>query len=385
MLKLRLRGIRSFSVESEQSIDFDQNLTLIVGHNGAGKTTIIEALRVATTGSYPPNCENGKAFIFDPKFSNKPETKASIKLDFLSKEQKHVTLGRLYTLTRKQGNVLEIKKTNNMVQVPDPNGKVVKKDFTINKMDEFIPELLGVKPAILNNVTFCHQDIANWPFDDSAQLKKIFDEIFDTDRFSHIHDTHNKFLKSKREHLKKQHPEFAVTESKAKQSMKARKDLKELQCNVKDLEQEVDDKAYEVKEANAKRAAYLQEKEHLDEYRTCETNLKNARSMYEIVKHVDIDTTADTQSVTRDIDRNNQHRNEVSKNLQRAEQALVRAKTKRTNAQAEAQQHQEAVNYKKRQIADMADLEVEVSDKVGPMSKIPMYVKKIKTDIADKR
>ena len=33
----------------------------------------------------------------------------------------------------------------------------------------------------------------------------------------------------------------------------------------------------------------------------------------------------------------------------------------------------------------MADLEVEVSDKVGPMSKIPMYVKKIKTDIADKR
>ena len=226
-----------------------------------------------------------------------------------------------------------------MVQVPDPNGKLQKKDFTIQKMDEFIPELLGVKPAILNNVTFCHQDIANWPFDDSAQLKKIFDEIFDTDRFSHIHDTHAKFLKSKREHLKKQHPEFAVTESKAKQSMKARKDLVEMQRTVRDLEQEVDDKAYEVKEANARRDAYLQEKNYHDEYRTLEADLKNKRSMYEIVKHVDISSQADTQSVTRDMERNNSDRAKVSRNIQKAEQALVQAKTKRTKAQAEAQQH----------------------------------------------
>ena len=77
-------------------------------------------------------------------------------------------------------------------------------------MDENIPELIGVKPAILNNITFCHQDISNWPFDDSKQLIKIFDEIFDTDRFSLIHDTHLKFLKTKREYLKKQAPEFAV-------------------------------------------------------------------------------------------------------------------------------------------------------------------------------
>ena len=37
--KLLIRGIRSFDPQQEQVIDFQSPLTLIVGHNGAGKTT----------------------------------------------------------------------------------------------------------------------------------------------------------------------------------------------------------------------------------------------------------------------------------------------------------------------------------------------------------
>jgi DNA repair protein RAD50 len=40
---------------------------LILGHNGAGKTTIIECLRLMTTGVFPPNSDNGKSFVLDPK------------------------------------------------------------------------------------------------------------------------------------------------------------------------------------------------------------------------------------------------------------------------------------------------------------------------------
>lgn len=64
--KLLLRGIRSFSPYQENVIEFYTPLTIIVGHNGAGKTTIIEGLKYATTGDLPPNSKGG-AFVHDPK------------------------------------------------------------------------------------------------------------------------------------------------------------------------------------------------------------------------------------------------------------------------------------------------------------------------------
>lgn len=70
--KLLIKGIRSFDPHNEIPIDFGEPLSLIVGQNGAGKTTIIECLKQATTGSLPPNSKNGQSFVHDPevKFSH---------------------------------------------------------------------------------------------------------------------------------------------------------------------------------------------------------------------------------------------------------------------------------------------------------------------------
>lgn len=40
---------------------------MIVGANGCGKTTIIECLKYACTGSLPPNSGKGQYFVHDPK------------------------------------------------------------------------------------------------------------------------------------------------------------------------------------------------------------------------------------------------------------------------------------------------------------------------------
>jgi len=88
--KLAIRGIRSFDDKHVQVIEFYSPLTVIVGHNGSGKTvstlvplatlpgsttrltlvglaqTIIECLKYATTGDMPPNTKGG-AFVHDPK------------------------------------------------------------------------------------------------------------------------------------------------------------------------------------------------------------------------------------------------------------------------------------------------------------------------------
>ena len=38
--KLAIRGIRAFSPDREQAIEFESPLTMIVGANGCGKTTV---------------------------------------------------------------------------------------------------------------------------------------------------------------------------------------------------------------------------------------------------------------------------------------------------------------------------------------------------------
>jgi DNA repair protein RAD50 len=44
--------------------------------------------------------------------------------------------------------------------------------------------MLGISKAILDNIVFCHQDESLWPFSDNNTLKGIFDELFDTKKFT---------------------------------------------------------------------------------------------------------------------------------------------------------------------------------------------------------
>jgi DNA repair protein RAD50 len=81
--KLSISGVRSFAPMSRETLQFHSPLTLIVGYNGSGKTTIIECLKYATTGEQPPNSKGG-AFIHDPKLVGEREVLAQVKLRFLT-------------------------------------------------------------------------------------------------------------------------------------------------------------------------------------------------------------------------------------------------------------------------------------------------------------
>ena len=57
--QLLIKGIRAFAPDHDHVITFPKPLTLIVGSNGAGKTTIIECLKMGSTGELPPSAAIG--------------------------------------------------------------------------------------------------------------------------------------------------------------------------------------------------------------------------------------------------------------------------------------------------------------------------------------
>lgn len=70
--RLKIQGIRSFGPDKndEADIRFSSPLTLILGQNGCGKTTIIEALKYACCGELPAGTDQGSGFVHDPKLAN---------------------------------------------------------------------------------------------------------------------------------------------------------------------------------------------------------------------------------------------------------------------------------------------------------------------------
>ncbi|KAK2030194.1 P-loop containing nucleoside triphosphate hydrolase protein [Colletotrichum zoysiae] len=197
--KLSVQGIRSFG-GSRETISFYTPLTLIVGYNGSGKTTIIECLKYATTGEQPPNSKGG-AFVHDPKLCGEKEVLAQVKLAFTSTSGLKCVATRSLQLTVKKNS--RSLKTLEGSLVYNNNGERTVISSRVAQMDEFIPRELGVSRAILDYVIFCHQDESLWPMSEPAALKKQFDQIFEAMRYTKAIDNLKVLRKKQGEELAK--------------------------------------------------------------------------------------------------------------------------------------------------------------------------------------
>lgn len=117
--ELAIRGIRSFDDKGVNIIQFFTPLTVIVGYNGSGKTTIIECLKYATTGDMPPNTKGG-AFVHDPKMATSSEVKAQVRLRFYNANKVRMNCVRNLQVSVKKAGGLTLKTLEGVLQIDDP-------------------------------------------------------------------------------------------------------------------------------------------------------------------------------------------------------------------------------------------------------------------------
>ncbi|OQR79242.1 DNA repair protein RAD50-like [Tropilaelaps mercedesae] len=196
--KLSIRGIRGFGPEESdtQRIVFTPPLTLILGHNGAGKSTIIECLRTMTTNDMPPG--QGQCFIHDPTLSGRATTHAKIEMRLTDAKDRSFDVSKIFTLTRKD-RTFKFSTTDSTISNLERNQSMGSKCVDINA---FVCQALGVPKAVLQNVIFCHHSESDWPLGEGKALKERFDAIFAATKYVEVLEVLNKEKKESKARIK---------------------------------------------------------------------------------------------------------------------------------------------------------------------------------------
>ncbi|KAJ2233045.1 DNA repair protein rad50 [Coemansia sp. RSA 485] len=229
--KLLIQGVRSFDPQNQDIIEFYTPLTIIVGQNGCGKTTVIECLKYITTGELPPNSKGG-AFIHDPKLAGENEVKAQVKLRFYNISQRSMTCVRSMLLTQKKATVAQ--KTLEGVLSFDATSSEEKVSISsrCSDLDAMMPEQLGVSKAVLDNVIFCHQEESNWPLSEASVLKKKFDEIFAATRYTKALESIKTIRKNQTTEIRVQRTELKHLEDKRSKSERVKAEYEKSTMSV---------------------------------------------------------------------------------------------------------------------------------------------------------
>lgn len=159
--KLAICGLRSFDPQSHVVIKFFKPLTIILGDNGCGKTSIIESLKYVCTSDVPMLSERGKTFVHDPKHCGLSIVKAQVKCAFRTRDGKPIVITSSMQLTQKKSS-MQLKTIDGVIRMYDETAQEeIALSHKCADMKKVVPELLGVRRAILDNVIFCHQEVYN--------------------------------------------------------------------------------------------------------------------------------------------------------------------------------------------------------------------------------
>ncbi|KAG0143588.1 hypothetical protein CROQUDRAFT_109076 [Cronartium quercuum f. sp. fusiforme G11] len=285
--KIAIRGIRSFDHEKMAVMQFYSPLTVIVGHNGSGKTTIIECLKYITTGDLPPNTKGG-AFVLDPSMAGESTVMAEVMLRFKNAAGTKLVASRRLQVSKKKNAGLTMKTLEGTLSYNDDGregagGKRRTISTKCAEMDIELPRQLGISKAILENVIFCHQEESNWPLSEPAGLKKKFDEIFEATKYTRALDSIKLIKKEAAADLKVDKERYAALATDKTRAEKLQTSIDNLKVNIekKQIEyEELDARIVDLATRNKNfYESALGHKETLNKHETLSRQKENRQTM----------------------------------------------------------------------------------------------------------
>nr|XP_022912399.1 DNA repair protein RAD50-like [Onthophagus taurus]XP_022912403.1 DNA repair protein RAD50-like [Onthophagus taurus]XP_022912411.1 DNA repair protein RAD50-like [Onthophagus taurus] len=200
--RLKLAGVRSFGPDELQDIPFQAPVTLILGENGCGKTTIIEALKYACTAEAPGGGKDKASFLFNPQLRSASSTKAVIKLKLIDRDGKEILINRAMRVDQISPTSKTFKAMDSTLTITDSKGKSQTISTRCIDVSTIVCERLGVSQSILSSVIFCHQENSLWPLSEGKNVKEMFDEIFDSVKYNKCITNINELIKNQRVDIK---------------------------------------------------------------------------------------------------------------------------------------------------------------------------------------
>ena len=122
----------------------------------------------------------------------------------------------------------------------------------VMELDKLVPEKLGVSPAVLDAVIFCHQDESLWPMSEPAALKKRFDEIFEAQKYTKVIDNLKSLRKRKGEELRELKLQEAQDKANKERADKVDKLLNQITREIQESRDKCDELLQQMDEETGK-------------------------------------------------------------------------------------------------------------------------------------
>lgn len=127
-----------------------------------------------------------------------------------------------------------VRQIHQFIKVKGDNEEAIQLDTKIQDMNKQTLYLFGASQEIIRYVLFCHQDESNWLFSQNKDLKKIFDRIFDTEKFSKMM---TKMISLKKAYKLRQIEVRAECDANREKFELMIGSMKEMQRNIKSLKE----------------------------------------------------------------------------------------------------------------------------------------------------